>query len=143
MAGVFDGTGFPTDRLQRFGYLSISSKIDSLLFLAGALCEPLTPLQFLLVSATAAVHVGILVVSRDLGGAVIFYITYITLLFLATGKRRLLTGGLLLGNPQGKADGYRRIHRIAAGVIIRSSVRGASSGSARSCIIRDSAKRSA
>ena len=83
-----------------FGFtlqLSEFVKILFLLFLAGALCEPLTPLQFLLVSATAAVHVGILVVSRDLGGAVIFYITYITLLFLATGKRRLLTGGLLLG----------------------------------------------
>ena len=35
MAGVLPGTGFPTDRLQRFGYLTVSPERDSLLFRAG------------------------------------------------------------------------------------------------------------
>lgn len=35
MAGVLPGGGFPTDHLQRFGYLSLSAGEDSLLFRAG------------------------------------------------------------------------------------------------------------
>ena len=35
MAGLLSGTGFPTDRLQRFGYLTIRPDRDSLLFRAG------------------------------------------------------------------------------------------------------------
>lgn len=35
MAGVLPGSGFPTDRLQRFGYLSLSAAGDSLLFREG------------------------------------------------------------------------------------------------------------
>ena len=72
-------------------------KILFLLFLAGALCEPLTKLQLILLSMTAAAHVGILVLSRDLGSALIFYVTYISLLFLASGKWKYLLIGLGLG----------------------------------------------
>ena len=35
--------------------------------------------------------------SRDLGGAFIYYFVYIVLLFLSSGKWRYLFGGLLLG----------------------------------------------
>ena len=35
MAGVLPGTGFPTDRLQRFGYLTVLPEEDSLLFRRG------------------------------------------------------------------------------------------------------------
>lgn len=35
MAGVLPGSGFPTDRLRRFGYLSLSAGGDSLLFRRG------------------------------------------------------------------------------------------------------------
>ncbi len=35
MCGVFHGTGFRTDRLQRFGYVSLTAKTDSLLFRKG------------------------------------------------------------------------------------------------------------
>ncbi len=35
MCGVLPGCGFQTDRLQRFGYLSLSASEDSLLFRAG------------------------------------------------------------------------------------------------------------
>ena len=72
-------------------------KILFLLFLAGALCEPLTRMQLVLLSLTAAAHVGILLISRDLGSAVIFFVTYIFLLFLASGKTEYLVGGLIVG----------------------------------------------
>ena len=35
MAGVLGGTGFPTDRLQRFGYLTLTARENSLLFEKG------------------------------------------------------------------------------------------------------------
>ncbi|MDE5582976.1 MAG: cobyrinate a,c-diamide synthase [Ruminococcus sp.] len=35
MAGVFDSTAYKTDRLQRFGYITLISEVDSLLFGVG------------------------------------------------------------------------------------------------------------
>lgn len=38
------------------------------------------------VTAVAAGHVLVLVLSKDLGSALIFFLTYLTMLFVATGK---------------------------------------------------------
>lgn len=43
MAGVLSGEGFPTPRLQRFGYLTLTAGEDSLLFRAG---EPVPAHEF-------------------------------------------------------------------------------------------------
>lgn len=45
------------------------------------------------VSIPAAIHVLILIAEKDLGGALIFYITYIVILYAATRKE----GYILLG----------------------------------------------
>lgn len=45
----------------------------------------------------AAAHVIILVVSRDLGGALLFFVTYLSMLFIATSNWLYLGGGLLSG----------------------------------------------
>ncbi len=47
----------------------------------------------LIVTAAAALHVLILVASRDLGSALIFFVTYIFMLFVATGKWLYLLAG--------------------------------------------------
>ena len=44
----------------------------------------------------AAVHVLILVASRDLGGALIFFVTYLVMLYVATRKLFYFAGGLLV-----------------------------------------------
>ena len=44
-----------------------------------------------------AVHVLILVASRDLGGALIFFVTYLVMLYVATRKLFYFAGGLLVG----------------------------------------------
>ena len=72
-------------------------KILFILFMAGALCEEPTRTHILLLTATAFAHVGILLLSRDLGSALIFYVVYISMLFLATGRLRYLLGGIALG----------------------------------------------
>jgi cell division protein FtsW (lipid II flippase) len=45
----------------------------------------------------AALHVGILVFSRDLGSALIFFVTYIVMIYVATKKIRYIGLGLLGG----------------------------------------------
>lgn len=48
-------------------------------------------------SLVAAVHVLILVLSKDLGGALIFFLTYLFMLFIATSKWIYLGLGTMLG----------------------------------------------
>lgn len=50
------------------------------------------------VTAMAAAHVLVLVLSRDLGSALIFFVTYLTMLFVATANWGYLLAGLLTGS---------------------------------------------
>lgn len=72
-------------------------KILFILFMASALCEENNTSHIALLTVAALVHVGILVLSRDLGSALIFFVIYLSLLFLSTGNWKILAGGLLLG----------------------------------------------
>jgi len=72
-------------------------KILFILMLAGMLSGEVTPVKAVFVTALSIVHVGILVLSRDLGGALIFFVVYLMMLFLATARWRVVFGGLLLG----------------------------------------------
>ena len=72
-------------------------KILFLLFMAGALCEENSFQHLAFLTAAAMVHVGILVVSRDLGSALIFFVIFLALLFLSTGKWEVLFGGIFFG----------------------------------------------
>lgn len=49
-------------------------------------------------TAAAAVHVLILVLSKDLGSALIFFITYLSMLFVATSRWTYLLGGIAGGS---------------------------------------------
>lgn len=46
-------------------------------------------LQLLLVSAVAAAHVGMLALSNDFGGALIFFVLYVVMIFAVSGNRLL------------------------------------------------------
>jgi len=77
------------------------SEFVKLLFvisMAGLLCEVETFRQILFVSAIAAVHVLILVAEKDLGGALIFFVTYIVMLTIATKNMYYLFAGLGAGS---------------------------------------------
>ncbi len=54
--------------------------------------------QVCLTTAVAALHVLVLVFSRDLGGALILFVTYVFMLFVATGNWLYLGAGLLSGS---------------------------------------------
>ena len=72
-------------------------KILYILMLAAILSGEVTVFKGILVSVLAVLHVGILVLSRDLGSALIFFVVYLMMLFLASGKWSVFFGGAGLG----------------------------------------------
>ena len=61
-------------------------KIIFVFFLASALYESHDFLRVVLTAVLAGIHVIILVASRDLGSALIFFIVYVLMVFIATGN---------------------------------------------------------
>lgn len=72
-------------------------KISYVFFIATMFYRSVSNRTILLVSGISALHVLILVLSKDLGSALIFFITYVFMLFIATGKWRYLLGGVVGG----------------------------------------------
>lgn len=72
-------------------------KIFFVLFLAAALCDDPGKNELIIASVLAFAQIGILVLSRDLGSAVIFFVVYLSLLLLSTGNVRLFASFLGAG----------------------------------------------
>lgn len=67
-------------------------KIIFVFFVACMLYENTDLKHVCIATVLAAVHVLILVLSRDLGGALIFFVTYLVMLYVATQKAVLFCG---------------------------------------------------
>lgn len=72
-------------------------KIAFLFFMAGALYKAESILELLLASIVAAGHVIILVLSKDLGSALIFFVIYLALIYISTENIGYLVIGLAFG----------------------------------------------
>ncbi|MCD8046871.1 MAG: FtsW/RodA/SpoVE family cell cycle protein [Clostridiales bacterium] len=72
-------------------------KIIFVFFVACMLYESTDFKQVCITTAAAAVHVLILVLSTDLGAALIFFITYVIMLYAATRKPLYFFGGMGVG----------------------------------------------
>ncbi len=72
-------------------------KLIFVFFAACILCEATEFRQIVIATVVAAIHVIILVLSTDLGAALIFFITYIVMLYTATRKLLYLGAGLGAG----------------------------------------------
>ena len=72
-------------------------KIIFVFFVAAMLYESTEFIQVVKTTVIAAMHVIILVLSRDLGGALIFFIAYLVMLYVATRKPLYFFGGLGAG----------------------------------------------
>lgn len=73
-------------------------KILFLLFLAGALWEKRSVGRVAVTAAVAGAHVLVLVLSRDLGSALIFFVGYVFVVFAATGNGLYLLAGAAGGS---------------------------------------------
>lgn len=77
------------------------SEIVKLLFvfsIASLLRNDIGIRKLFWISAMAGVNVIILVLQRDLGGALIFFVTYLFMLYAATSRPLLLVSGLIAGS---------------------------------------------
>lgn len=72
-------------------------KILFVFFVAGMLYEDTGFKRVCITTALAAAHVLILVLSRDLGGALIFFIAYLVMLYVATRNVYYFGAGILCG----------------------------------------------
>ena len=70
-------------------------KLIYVLFVAAMLWRARTFGRVVASAAIAALHVLVLVASNDLGTALIFFVVYIVMLYVGTGKIRYLIAGLL------------------------------------------------
>lgn len=77
--------------------LSEFAKITYVFFVAGMLQKSQSFLRICLTSAVAAAHVLLLVLSRDLGAALIFYAAYVLIIYVATEKLRYVAAGVGMG----------------------------------------------
>lgn len=73
-------------------------KVLFVFFVAGMLHEAVDFKRIVLTSALAATHVLLLVVSKDLGAALIFFVTYLVMLYVASRQPLYFLGGLLAGS---------------------------------------------
>lgn len=85
-----------------FGFISVQVsefvKITYVMFISGILYKNSSWKSVLLSAVLAGIHVVILVLSNDLGTALIMCVVYIFLVFMATGRYLVLFGGLGIGS---------------------------------------------
>lgn len=72
-------------------------KIIFVFFVASMFYESTEFVQVVKATVVAALHVVILVLSKDLGAALIFFIAYMVMLYVATRKLYYFAGGLVCG----------------------------------------------
>jgi cell division protein FtsW (lipid II flippase) len=72
-------------------------KLLFVFFVAGSLYQTADLKRVLVTALVAAFHVVVLVVSRDLGSALIFFVVYVLMVYLATGKWQYLLAGVAGG----------------------------------------------
>ncbi len=66
-------------------------------FVASILCKSLSFWNIALSALLAGIQIFLLALSRDLGSALIYFVTYVIMVYLATGHKRYLFAGLLGG----------------------------------------------
>ena len=72
-------------------------KLSFVFAVAGMLAKAEKLLDIFITALVAGAHIIILVLSRDLGSALIYFVVYITMLFIATGRYIYLLGGVAAG----------------------------------------------
>ncbi len=91
-------------------------KIIFVFFVASMFYESTEFIQVVKATVIAALHVIILVLSKDLGAGLIFFIAYMVMLYVATRKLSYFAGGLLCGALASVAA-YHLFHHVRVRVV--------------------------
>ena len=117
---ILGKTSFGANLSIDFGFFSFQPsefvKLSYVLFLAGILAKATKFSTYIISAALAAVHVIILILSNDLGAGLIFFVVYVIMLFVASGKLRYLFAGLFTGFI-GAFAAYRFVGHVRTRVI--------------------------
>ena len=97
--------------------LSEIVKITYVFFLAGILTKGTNFKRVVIASIGAGLHVIILVLSRDLGNALVFFIAYVVMIYVAT-KNPLYGLGILLGGSGASVIAYKIFSHVRVRVNI-------------------------
>ena len=99
---VIGNTSYGAQLSLTFGGFTVQPsefvKISFVFFVAAMFYQSTDRDTIIKTTVVAAVHVLVLVLSKDLGSALIFFLTYLTMLFVATGSYLYLFSGLLCGS---------------------------------------------
>lgn len=91
-------------------------KILFVFYVAGMFHESMDFSQIVKTTIVAAFHVLILVFSRDLGGALIFFVVYLVMLYVASRKLLYLMGGSAAGGVAAFLA-YKLFHHVRVRVV--------------------------
>lgn len=91
-------------------------KILYVFFIASMLYQATDMKQLLITSAIAAVHVLILVASKDLGSALLYFVTYLVMIYVATRRLTYFVGGLAACSLAATA-GYKLFSHVRVRVL--------------------------
>lgn len=101
VAVLFGSAVYGANLVLTLGPVSIQpaefAKILFVMFVASMFNKATNVKQIVIVTLAAIAHVIILVLSKDLGAALIFFVVYIMMLYIATKKIGLCIAGLLSG----------------------------------------------
>lgn len=91
-------------------------KIVFVFFVAAMFAKSVSFKNIIITTLFAGAHIGILALSKDLGSALIFFVVYIVMLYVASGKIRYLLLGLISGAGACYA-GYKLFAHVRTRVI--------------------------
>ncbi len=92
-------------------------KIIFVFFVAASLKASVTLKTVVITTAVAAVHVLILVASKDLGAALIIFVVYLVMLYVATRQPLYILAGLASGSAASVAA-YYLFHHVKTRVVV-------------------------
>lgn len=120
VVGVLGATSYGAKLSYTVAGISIQPsefvKIIFVFFVAGMLHKSKSFRQVAITTIVAAAHVIVLVYSRDLGGALIFFVVYLMMLYVATGNPFYFIGGLASGSAAAVVA-YRLFSHVRVRVI--------------------------
>lgn len=91
-------------------------KIVFVFFAASMLVKADDLRNYAITTVIAGIHILILVLSKDLGGALIYFVTYLMMLYVASKKPLYLIGGLLSGSAAAMLA-YRLFYHVRVRVL--------------------------
>lgn len=98
---LFGNKVFGANLVLEIGSFSVQPtefvKLLFVLFVASMYNKSTSFKQIVITSVVAALHVVVLILSNDLGAALIFFVVYVAMIYVATGKFRYITAGLCGG----------------------------------------------